>query len=240
MTIAVSKASGSESYERYGAWLRTYHPEMTIVDCSLIDMERLPEVMAACSGLVLSGGADVQPERYGAVAEGLPCSPDPERDAREFRLLDLALERTMPVLGICRGMQVLNVHGGGTLVIDIPAQVPEAGEHRGSEGDARHTVEIASDSVLKKLVRRSEGVVNSSHHQAVDVLAPGFTVAAAAEDGIVEAIERDPEHGKSVVLGVQWHPERMEPDNPLAKNILHYFCFECECYDHLLRSNADA
>lgn len=239
MNIAISKASGSESYERYATWIRTYHPDINVVDCAEASVDDLPGLLATCHGLVLSGGADVEPRRYGRTAGDLPCRTDAERDAREFRLLDLALERTMPVLGICRGMQVLNVHGGGTLIIDIPREHPEAGVHGQPEGDARHAVSIASDSVLKKLVRHVEGEVNSSHHQAVDVLAPGYTVAAVAEDGIIEAIERDPEHGKSVVLGVQWHPERMEPDNPLSKNILHYFCFECECYDQLLRSNAN-
>ncbi|MFM7774535.1 MAG: gamma-glutamyl-gamma-aminobutyrate hydrolase family protein, partial [Candidatus Kapaibacterium sp.] len=237
MIIAISKASGSEKYRKYATWLCGEREDVQVVDCSVLTDDGMREVMAGCHGLLLSGGADVEPSRYGCEAGDLPCAPDPERDARELAMLDIALERAMPVLGICRGMQVLNVHGGGTLIIDIPRQVTtsarpvaHAGTETGTDADVMHAVDLASDSVLKKLVRRSTGMVNSSHHQAVDILAPGYTVAATADDGVIEAIERDPEHGRSVVLGVQWHPERMDHDQPLSKNIRHYFLFECDCY----------
>jgi putative glutamine amidotransferase len=234
MKIAISKASGSPTYERYAAWLRMHSPELQIVDCVNLSAHEMREVLSSCHGLLLSGGADVEPQRYGSEAGSLPCSPDPERDAREFALLDIAFERRMPVLGICRGMQVLNVHGGGTLVIDIPQQHPSEVEHAREGGDAEHHVDVSTDSVLKKTVRVAEGMVNSSHHQAVELLAPGYTVAATAADGIIEAIERDPEQGTSVVLGVQWHPERMDVANPLSGAILHNFCFECDCYEHMI------
>lgn len=234
MRIAISKASGSPKYERYAEWLRSHSPDLEIVDCVELSGEEMREVLGGCHGLLLSGGADVEPSRYGSEAGSLPCNPDPERDAREFALLDIAFERRMPVLGICRGMQVLNVHGGGTLVIDIPQQRPSEIVHALDDGDAEHHVDVATDSVLKKIVRTSEGMVNSSHHQAIDVLASAYTVAATASDGTIEAIERDPEQGASVVFGVQWHPERMDPSSPLSLNILRSFCFECDCYEHMI------
>ena len=191
--------------------------------------------MDECDGLVLCGGPDVEPSRYGQSAGNLPCSIDPQRDALEFDLITLALERSMPILGICRGMQILNVHAGGTLTIDIPSQIHGAGIHASSDGDVQHSVEIAADTVLRKVTRVVEAEVNSAHHQAVDVVASRFTISAVSNDGIPEAMETVPEQGTSFIMAVQWHPERMDYAHPLSKNILHTFVFECDSYMHLVR-----
>ncbi|PPG90593.1 hypothetical protein C5C00_04465 [Rathayibacter rathayi] len=165
---------------------------------------------AGADALVLAGGEDIAPEWYGAE-RGYPAEgPHAERaDAAQIAVVHRALARRTPLLGICRGLQIVNVALGGTLVQDLG---PEA-EHVNAAAPAhqrmhRHEVAIAADSVLARLFRAEALAVQSAHHQAVDVLAPGLRVVARADDGVVEAVE----HGCAPVLGVQWHPE--DPEAP--------------------------
>jgi putative glutamine amidotransferase len=139
---------------------------------------------------------------------------EPERDTFEIGLIKLARQRDLPVFGICRGVQILNVAAGGTLVQDIPSQVPGAIDHclsvpQHQPYDLAHEVWVEKDSLLAKLlgdrlVGSDTCEVNSRHHQAVKTVAPGFRVSATAPDGIIEAIE-DP--SARFCLGVEWHPE---------------------------------
>jgi putative glutamine amidotransferase len=157
-------------------------------------------------GIVLSGGGDLAPERYG---QPNTASEDiaPARDETEYRLLELAVERRLPVFGICRGIQVLNVFFGGGLIQDIPAQLHSPISH---DGEATHPVAIV-DPRVEHVVEHGELHVNSYHHQGVtaDLLAPDLEVFAVSEvDGVVEGVL----HRTLPVIGVQWHPER--PDTP--------------------------
>ena len=169
-------------------------------------------------GLLLSGGADVEPWRYGAdevhqTAYGL----SPERDAFELELLDAALARDVPVLGICRGLQVLNVALGGTLIQDISTQhlADVAVRHRQHEiglgaDEVGHPV-VAIDPALDRILSSDPLGVNSFHHQAIALLAPDLVAVAEAPDGIVEAVVLP---GRPFVVGVQWHPELMFERHP--------------------------
>jgi putative glutamine amidotransferase len=159
-------------------------------------------------GLLLTGGADVDPVYYGASDRHPTLSTEPDRDAYELDLVRGALARGLPVLAICRGIQLLNVAAGGTLVQDIPTERPSAVTHRLSEPETAiaHPVRVVPESRLGSILQ-AEGTaidVNSRHHQAVDRVAPGFVVSAVAPDGIVEAIERPT---GPFCIGVQWHPE---------------------------------
>ena len=155
-------------------------------------------------GIVLTGGADVEPERYGH--DNHASHTEPRRDEIEFTLLEAAVANGTPVLGICRGLQVVNVHAGGTLVQDVPSHArydlgPAAESHR---------VTIEPGSRLHA-VYGAEVTVNSLHHQTVDSLGSTLRVTARAEDGTVEGVERvDAE-----VLAVQWHPEMMDHGDPV-------------------------
>jgi putative glutamine amidotransferase len=169
------------------------------------------DVIASTDGLVLTGGGDVLPSLYGAVAHPTFDGAEPGRDDYEIELVRLALAADLPVLAICRGVQLLNVARGGTLVQDIPDEIGTTVNHRVAvpRPSIAHDVWIESGSLLERLIgERFEAgeacPVNSRHHQAPKTLGEGLITAATAPDGVIEAIE-DP--GRRFCLGVQWHPE---------------------------------
>lgn len=173
----------------------------------LPDEASVRAALSVLDGLVITGGAfDIPPALYGqAPREGL--GPQiPERSASEARLGRAAMEASLPILGVCGGMQLLNVLHGGTLVQDLARERPEAGPHEQAH-DKRtpaHDLDVVAGSRLDGLLAPGERRANSTHHQAVDVVGQRLRVVARAPDGIVEAFEGS---GETFVLGVQWHPE---------------------------------
>ena len=162
-------------------------------------------------GLVLTHGGDLDPAHYGEEQHPAVRETSVERDEYELALVRRALDADLPILAICRGIQVLNVACGGTLIQDIPAQVPGALDHRVREPRyaIAHDVWITKESRLGEVMKEplDQGdtcPVNSRHHQAVKHVADGFTVSATAPDGVIEAIERP---AARFCIGVQWHPE---------------------------------
>jgi putative glutamine amidotransferase len=183
--------------------------EPRILDSSM----PIEQALAGIDGLMLTGGDDVAPARYGEPAHPKVVEAEPGRDEFEIALITTARARQLPIFAICRGIQVLNVACGGTLVQDIPSQVTGALAHSlpcppNQPYTLAHEIWIDKDSLLSKLMRERLAddtcEVNSRHHQAVKEVAKGFRVTATAPDGIVEAIE-DP--AARFCLGVQWHPE---------------------------------
>jgi putative glutamine amidotransferase len=168
-------------------------------------------VMESVRGLLLTGGGDIRPELYGAVAHPTFDPAEPGRDEYEIELVRLATERDVPILAICRGVQLLNVARGGTLIQDIPDEVGTTIEHRIKEPRfaIAHDVWLTRDSLLERTLRErledaDSCAVNSRHHQAPRDLGQGLIASATAPDGVIEAIE-DP--SRRFCLGVQWHPE---------------------------------
>jgi len=190
----------------------------------LLDEAALRTIYNILDGLLLAGGGDVDPALYGEAPHPKLGHVDPLRDRVELQLLQWAFQDDLPVLAICRGIQVLNVAAGGTLYQDIEAQCPWAMRHncyRIKPRDYRaHGVEIEPDSRLGELLRALRLAVNSGHHQAVKDLAPGFRISARAEDGIIEGIEW-PE--RSFVIGVQWHPEALADRDPVMQRLFDGF-----------------
>jgi putative glutamine amidotransferase len=170
------------------------------------DENSMTRILDAADGLILSGGPDIHPRRYGEEPLAGLGEVDETLDRMEILAARLAVAKNLPVLGICRGIQVLNVALGGTLYQDIASQVPESLCHMPKADKAvnTHTIRIEAGSRLHKLLGRREIWVNGKHHQAVKDFAPGLTAAAQAADGVVEAVELE---GKRFVVGVQWHPE---------------------------------
>lgn len=173
------------------------------------DGATLRDIVAQLDGLVLSGGADLNPLWYGEQPREALQTVDPVRDLNELKLLKLATDRNIPILGICRGEQLINVAFGGTLYQDIPSQRPHNPvKHVQSlpAEAASHHVSGVGGSQLETILGQNEWIVNSLHHQAVKDIAPGFRAVAFAADSVIEAIEAWPDRP---ILGVQWHPESL-------------------------------
>ena len=158
-------------------------------------------------GLVVTGGVDIAPGLYGAVSHPAVTAVNDERDLFETTTLRGALARDLPVLGICRGIQLLNVVRGGTLIQDIPSETGSEVSHDPpglARNEVAHGVEIAGGTVLAGLLGTGTAAVNSFHHQAVSRLGEGLVVSARSADGVVEGVELA---GARFTVAVQWHPE---------------------------------
>lgn len=190
------------------------------------DPESLRALYDRLDGLLLAGGVDMDPASFGEAPHPRLGRTDPARDAVELTLARWAIEDEKPVLGLCRGHQVLNVALGGSLWQDIESQIPEAIKHdyfptAGYPRDFRaHAVALAADSRLGAAFGSATVPVNSMHHQAVKSLAPSLRVAARAPDGVVEGLESGSDH---YLVGVQWHPEIFEQTDPGTARLFRTF-----------------
>ena len=232
--IAVSKTSGT-----YEAWLRQADPNVDIINMYGMTVDSACFILSSCSGLLLTGGEDVNPLYYSKLNELSKCEEiDNYRDSLELALITRALLFRMPVFGICRGEQILNVALGGTLLTDIPTDVGKQVIHRSPPGseDCLHLVNIDKESGLYQLTGVEKGMVNSSHHQAIDILAPGMKITAVSKDGIAEALERELPLGKSFIMGVQWHPERLGKNPGLSKPLADNFLEQVKNYKQSRRN----
>jgi putative glutamine amidotransferase len=167
-------------------------------------------------GLLLPGGVDIAPARYGKAPHPKLGKVDESLDEAELVLARWALADGMPLLGVCRGIQLLNVVAGGSLYQDLPSQYPAALRHACAPPDyprthRAHAVSVAPGSRLASILGAEEMLVNSRHHQAVKALAPGFAVTARAPDGVIEGIESE---DGCFAVGIQWHPENLAEDDP--------------------------
>jgi putative glutamine amidotransferase len=170
--------------------------------------EDAAEVLGRVDALLLTGGADLDPKHYGEAPHPKLGPTFQERDTFELALVREALRRDLPLLAICRGHQVLNVAMGGTLVQDIPSQLPGAGAHDPDveRWETCHEVEILPGTRLREILGTERVAVNSFHHQSVKGLGGDLVLSARSPDGVVEGIEV-PRGTRRFVVGVQWHPE---------------------------------
>ena len=193
------------------------------------DRAELERLVSLCQGLLFTGGQDISPSVYGETVQVDNVICCPERDKMELTLLDIALERDIPVLGICRGIQLFNAAFGGSLYQDIPAQRPSETVHsqKPPYHFPVHEVTILQDSPLFSLLRTDCIPVNSYHHQAVRDLTPMLNCMAISEDGIVEAIEKPDQR---FFWGVQWHPEFSYATDENSLRIFEAFVKACREY----------
>ena len=220
--IGLSYDEGKPQYRLYVGALIAAADELGIENLELLwlagaaqplDRDGLDDI----DGLVLTGGADVDPHRYGQNDRDGLAHLFPGRDDAEWRILESALARRLPMLAICRGMQLLNVFHGGTLVLDLADPAHELPDTE------RHPVQITPGSALHRLLGAAENQTSSSHHQAVAELGSGLTAVAHHDDGTVEAIEWTNPMRKPWLTAVQWHPEHMTLDEPAGGSILRGF-----------------
>lgn len=217
MTPVIGISAYSER-ARWGAWdlpatllPQNYADKVAAAGGAPVLLPPVPGIEAAVNGLhalIISGGPDIDPARYGEQAGPQTTVIRPGRDAAEVALFGAALEHGVPVLGICRGLQVMNVALGGTLIQHLPDAVGHEGHSPTPGTMAEHKVTIgAGHSQLADILGAGTICVPTHHHQGIARLADGLTATAWAEDGTIEAIELD---GAAFVVGVQWHPEAGE------------------------------
>jgi putative glutamine amidotransferase len=197
-----TRANVSYSDAARGAGLRPYILPVLAAD----DADGMLDGMA---GLILTGGEDVDPARYGSAPHPALGEVHAERDAFEIALVRAARDRRLPTLAICRGVQVANVALGGTLVQDLPSEWPTALAHDGrwGRGDRVHALRVAAGSRLAEAIGATDATTNSLHHQAIARVADGLVAVAHAPDGVVEGVEWAEDDWW--MAGVQWHPEEL-------------------------------
>jgi putative glutamine amidotransferase len=214
-TVAEETANKRERIENYFRAIDEAGGEPVVVSLRLPG-NQLQELADSLDAFVLTGSpADVEPQRFGSARHPAANATDPDRERTDDTLLDHALATGKPVLAICYGAQILNVHFGGSLLQDIPSEIQTTIDHDQDEdgNDGLHGARIDGGhlaELVKDLSAGSEVQVNSSHHQSILQPGQGLSITAHAPDGVVEAVEWA--GGESWVVGVQWHPERMRGD----------------------------
>jgi putative glutamine amidotransferase len=225
MKIGISKSESK--FERYTKWLEHFNVSYEVLDFenNENDLQKFDE----CSGLILSGGVDIYPEIY--------CDWDtpetkgtyiPERDGFEMKLIEKAITQKKPILGICRGLQLINVFFRGSLIFDLE-EIRNVNHRKISETEDRvHEMKIFNDTLLKEIIKEDSVEVTSSHHQSADRLGEGLMISGKSPDGVIEAIEYADKTNKNFMIAVQYHPERfLNFEKAASKNLLERFLSEC-------------
>jgi putative glutamine amidotransferase len=222
--------------ERQACWImgRSYIEELRkvggipwIIPLVPHDSDTLTEIFDRLDGVFITGGVDVDPTHYGESKTPLCGATDPDRDAVEIALLKHALDRKLPVLAVCRGLQILNVACGGSLYQDVASQVPSAIKHdhfptpaNPSRKFLAHDITVKTNSRLGHILGEGRVPVNSMHHQAIKDLAPSLVASAHAPDGIIEGVEGT---AGQFLVAVQWHPEELTETQPGMARLFRTF-----------------
>ncbi|MEO6549589.1 MAG: gamma-glutamyl-gamma-aminobutyrate hydrolase family protein [Ferruginibacter sp.] len=225
--IGVTFTGTDEKHNNYFKWLAGND----VLDIIALSSQSCLQLIPTLDGIVLSGGIDMHPSYYGNDEIHYPHAPakfNNVRDAFEVEVFRLCQQHQLPLLGICRGMQLVNCVLGGTLLQDVGL----IGNiiHRCEQNDKAHGINIFPGTLLHDITGLNRAVINSAHHQSINILADDLMANCTSDDGLIEGVEWADPQGKSFFLGVQWHPERMfnlHLDNsPLTKNVRDRFISE--------------
>jgi putative glutamine amidotransferase len=215
------------NFDLYTKWLEYFKVGYIVLDYNDKDvMSKFKDV----NGLILSGGIDIYPELYNDWETKEDTGKyNTSRDGFEYKLIEQSIIRKIPIFGICRGCQMLNVYFNGSLIYDIPS-IRKVNHNKIDSNTMRwHNINVFGDTLLNSILNLNEGSVTSSHHQSVDRLGEGLTVNAKSPDGIVEGIEYRDKENNPFLLGIQWHPERFDDfESPFSRNVLLAFTEACK------------
>ncbi len=224
--IGLTYTGTDYKHNNYVQWLKQGDPSVEVIRLSVAD-DNLA-LVSAMDGVVISGGVDVHPKEYGSTVfsyANAPAAFDEARDQFEKTVYAITQQYKIPLLGICRGMQLINCILGGTLTHDMGEELNDI--HRFDETDQLHEVHIEPGTMLYHITGNEKETANSAHHQCIEKLGNGLLVNCSSGCGIIEGVEWAGNTGQSFFLGVQWHPERMYQhgleQSPLSKNIREKF-----------------
>lgn len=215
---------------RYSTWL-AYQKPMKYINLYSIPFEQVLDSLKTCDALLLTGGEDIYPGLYGKEQDTNRCGGfNLYRDSLELLLFSNARMMKMPVLGICRGLQLINVAEGGSLFIDLPEDNNSGELHRiGDEDWSKHFVALSKETELQRIIRKDSILVESNHHQGIERLATSLQSIAVSSDGLIESVTgKDSESG--FLLAVQWHPEWAKRSDEPSGKIAKLFLNEAEKY----------
>lgn len=224
MQIRIGITDTEARYANYPLWVKGNDTSIEIIKLTPENENELTK----CDGIILSGGVDTHPSFYGNPRLNYPLAPDTfnkTRDSFELSVFKYALEQKLPLLAICRGMQLVNIALGGDMIQDIEESGKKDHRRHGAV-DGQHEIEVSKESLLYAITGCEKGVINSAHHQALGKIANDLKVTGFSPDGIAESAEWKDNSGKAFLLCVQWHPERLaqeQPENALTKAIREQF-----------------
>jgi putative glutamine amidotransferase len=227
--IGVSKIS-----KNYAAWLLQSDSTVILVDLYTLPVDSAITTLSQCDGLLLTGGEDVYPGWYGKLADTIRCTEmNRRRDTLDLALIRKALELQMPVFAVCRGHQILNVALGGTLIIDIPQDYKSSILHQCDDYlHCFHPVSVNPYTRLSEISHCRADTVTTNHHQAIGKLSHLLIANAHSPDGLIEGMEWASSEAKSFLIGVQWHPERMDKMNGLSGNLADEFIRQAKLFQN--------
>ncbi len=227
--IGISKTSPN-----YINWLKRSDSTAIPVNLYTFSIDSSILVLNDCQALLLTGGEDVYPGFYGKESDTSRCTGiNRHRDTLELALIARALDLKIPIFAVCRGQQILNVALGGKLIIDIPGDFNTTICHQCSDYlHCLHKVNVMANSLLAEISGCDSAIVTTNHHQAVEILSPLLCANAHSPDGLIEGVEWKDPAGRSFLMGVQWHPERMEKSNPLSGSLADEFIRQAKLFTH--------
>ncbi|NOX85255.1 MAG: gamma-glutamyl-gamma-aminobutyrate hydrolase family protein [Chlorobi bacterium] len=232
LKIAITKEKPAKYIANYSNWLKRYDPGVILINMYPLGIDSALKVLKTCDGLLVTGGEDVYPGLYGKAFDTVRCGTiDRYRDSLEISLINKAIADKLPVFGICRGLQIINIDLGGTLYVDIPSDFDTTVTHR--QEDWRHCfhpVVPEKGTRLYSLTGSKPGNVASNHHQGIEKVGMDLTVSARSYDSLPEAIEWTDFNNRGFLMAVQWHPERMDTLDAYSKPLAEEFLEEAEIF----------